>query len=76
MNHADLERRYPDIPWRTPLPVQAPSTRKFVCRYCLAAFGLDAKRLAVTDFAFDGIGDCQSHLANNHPETPGGERVQ
>lgn len=74
--HRALDSDYPSIPWRTPIPVEAPGVRKFACRYCIAAFGLGADKIAISDFTFDEIGDCRSHLANNHPELSGAARVQ
>lgn len=73
--HRVLESDYPYIPWRTPIPVEASGVRRFACRYCIAAFGLGASKISVTDFVFNQIGDCRSHLATNHPK-PGGKRVQ
>lgn len=67
--HRALESDFPSIDWRAPIPVANPGRKRlFACRYCIAAFGLSAQKMEVTDFIFGEIGDCLDHIDSEHPE--------
>ena len=37
---SELEEKFPQIDWRSPLKIFTPSHRGIACRYCLAKYGL------------------------------------
>lgn len=42
----DLERRFPFIPWRSPLPARRPDgISGLACRFCIALRGLKAREI-------------------------------
>ena len=57
MNEADLEKHYPSIPWREPLPTKcADGTSGLACRFCIAMEGLrghEIKDLPQTEAEFE-----------------------
>jgi hypothetical protein len=41
----ELERRFPDVDWRKPLPVAVTDSKastEFACRFCIAKYGMKA----------------------------------
>lgn len=38
----ELEKRFPDVDWRKPLPVTTTggASTKFACRFCIARYGM------------------------------------
>ncbi len=66
MNEADLERLYPSIPWREPLPVTVEGVSGFLaCRLCIGLYGMtgsEAVRMPKTMEEF------KKHLAEKHPK--------
>jgi hypothetical protein len=53
---SDLETRFPQIPWREPIPIHVPDVGKGLgCRLCIAAYGLrgeDVPNLPQTEEEF------------------------
>lgn len=62
----ELERNYPEIPWRRALPIcslEQPDVTGFGCRFCIARFGLkgtDVGKLPQTEEAW------LAHMAQFH----------
>lgn len=48
MSETELEQRFPAIPWRSPLLMQAMDSEVFgfACRYCIAQRGFKADEIA------------------------------
>jgi hypothetical protein len=64
----EMERRYPWIPWRTPVTVIAGGLTRLGCRFCIARYGLkavDVKELPETAAQFDVHKRCKHAWLNN-----------
>ncbi len=65
LTEAELEQRFPAIPWRESLPICTTAGESgLACRLCVAMYGLharDVSRLPQTREEFD------AHLALMHP---------
>lgn len=60
-----LERRFPEIPWRTPLRVtRTDGAAGWACRFCIAAYGLKAS--AIPELA-QSPEEVLEHLEREHP---------
>lgn len=65
MNEAtDFEKRFPSIPWRTPLTVYRSGVMRLCCRFCIAKFGLKASELETVGFKTEE--DLTKHLNEAH----------
>jgi hypothetical protein len=63
---AELERLFPQHPWRTPLPVRTvkrPQAPLFACRFCLYRHGLVGQDW----LCWPSAAAVEAHLAVHHP---------
>lgn len=61
--------RSSEIPWDVPLPIVVPGKGKwFVCRVCVARYGLKAATIQDTSYAFATRQEAYAHLTEDHPE--------
>jgi hypothetical protein len=68
ISDAELEARWPEVPWRRALPIHSleqPSVSGFGCRFCIARFGLKGAEIANLPQTED---DFIRHLLRWHPQ--------
>ena len=71
ISEEELRRRYPEIPWDLPVPIHVPLSRVpsyFVCRYCIAMYGLKAQALIAEEVAYASRrrNDVLVHIGEEH----------
>jgi hypothetical protein len=60
-----LEKRYPWIEWRRPLPVASPQGQGFACRFCVARHGLKASEIPALP---QTLQEFHQHMKSYHAE--------
>ena len=61
----DLEKRFPDIPWREPLPIKViGGKQKFACRLCIGQFGIKGTDIGALPTTHEAV---LEHLEEIHP---------
>lgn len=59
-----LEQAFPWIEWRKPVLVSTEGAQGYVCRYCIARYGLRADQLGEKATTLD---ECTAHIERVHP---------
>lgn len=64
MTARELREKYPEIPWNEPFKVNVAGLGSgYVCRYCIAKFGLKGTEVATRGGSYEEI---QQHIAQTH----------
>jgi len=66
ITEAELETRFPSIPWRTPVPVQTPTAKGLGCRYCIAQQGLKGTQVGTLP---QNQAEFEQHMRLHHPQS-------
>jgi hypothetical protein len=64
---ADLEQKYPWIPWRSPVLMLTPKRNGYACRLCIGRLGFRACDAEACPFLFETMAECERHIAECHP---------
>jgi hypothetical protein len=62
----EIEQRFPDLPWRTPLLVSTRVHVVIACRLCAARLGLKAEAGEIRGVVFTTIEAFSAHMAEAH----------
>lgn len=68
LDEGTLRERFPEIPWDQPVRVSVLDVTYFVCRYCIATYGLKGSEIENTEHAFYSRRHALDHIERAHHE--------